>query len=65
MSQAFVITNPMIAANKSAEVTLSKFLRVMAAVYDDITVIGGNISLEKDLDHISIKSFQINRAQKK
>lgn len=65
MSQAFVITNPMIAANKSAEVTLSKFLRVMNAVYDNITVIGGNISLEKDLDHISIKSFQINRAKRK
>lgn len=65
MAQAFVITNPMIAANKSAEVTLSKFLRVISAVYDDITVIGGNISLEKDLDYISTKSFQINRAEKK
>lgn len=63
--QCIVVTNPMIAANKSAEVTLSKFLRVISKVYSDITVIGGNISLEKDLKDIKIVSIPITRASKK
>lgn len=60
-----VITNPMIAANKSAEVTLSKFLRVISSVYTSISVIGGNVTIEKDLQSISVCSFDIDRSPKK
>ena len=60
-----VITNPMIAANKSAEVTLSKFLRVISPLYQEITVIGGNISIEKDLQGIHVYSVPIKRAPQK
>ncbi|MFQ8638974.1 MAG: glycosyltransferase [Acutalibacteraceae bacterium] len=60
-----VITNPMIAANKSAEVTLSKFLRIISPVYQEITVVGGNISLEKDLQGIHVYSIPIKRAPQK
>jgi glycosyltransferase involved in cell wall biosynthesis len=60
-----VITNPMIAANKSAEVTLSKFLRVISVTYDDITVVGGNVTVEKDLQNIRIQSIPIQRSLQK
>lgn len=62
---AFVITNPMIAANKSAEVTLSKFLRVLKPCYGKLTVIGGNLSVEADLKDIELISFDILRAGNK
>lgn len=65
MSKAFVITNPMIAANKSAEVTLSKFLRVIMAIYNDTTIIGGNISVEKDIKHVTLISKSMIRAGNK
>lgn len=60
--RAHVITNPMIAANRSAEVTLSKFLRVIRPCFAGISVIGGNITLESDLKDIEIHSFRIERA---
>lgn len=56
-----VITNPMIAANKSAEVTLSKFLRVIKPSVNQIQVIGGNLNVEKDLKDIELISFPIVR----
>lgn len=62
---AFVITNPMIAANKSAEVTLSKFLRVIEPCYEKLTVIGGNLSVEPDLSDVELVSFDILRAGNK
>ena len=62
---AFVITNPMIAANKSAEVTLSKFLRVIKPCYEKLTVIGGNLSVEPDLSDVELISFDILRAGNK
>ncbi len=65
MSKAFVITNPMIAANKSAEVTLSKFLRVILAVHNETTIIGGNISVESDLKHVTLISKSMTRADNK
>ena len=65
VQQCVVITNPMIAANRSAEVTLSKFLRVITPIYTDITVIGGNISLEGDLGHIQVCSMPIMRSSQK
>lgn len=61
MKNVVVITNPMIAANKSAEVTLSKFLRVIKPSVDQIQVIGGNLSVEKDLKDIELISFPIVR----
>ena len=60
--ECIVITNPMIAANKSAQVTLSKFLRVISACYDRITVIGGNITVDSDLEQINVVSVPIQRS---
>ena len=65
MSKAFIITNPMIAANKSAEVTLSKFLRVIKPCYEKIIVIGGNLTIEEDLQDVELRSFDIARSNKK
>ena len=62
---AFIITNPMIAANRSAEVTLSKFLRVIKPSFDKLTVIGGNLSIEPDLHDVELVSFKILRAGNK
>ena len=62
---AYIITNPMIAANRSAEVTLSKFLRVIKPCYGKLTVIGGNLSVETDLNDIELISFDILRAGNK
>ncbi len=64
-NRAHVITNPMIAANRSAEVTLSKFLRVIRPCFDRISVIGGNITLESDLKDIEVHSFRMERAGNK
>ncbi len=65
MKRAVVVTNPMIAANKSAQVTLSKFLRIITPAYGEIIVVGGNISLEEDLQHIRVCSVPINRSLNK
>lgn len=63
--ECIVITNPMIAANKSTQVTLSKFLRVISVAYERITVIGGNISLDSDLTQINVISIPIRRGANK
>ena len=60
----YVVTNPMIAANRSAEVTLSKFLRVISAVYDEIHVIGGNLTVDADV-HAILHTWDISRAKAK
>lgn len=59
--EIIVVTNPMIAANRSAEVTLSKFLRVIKPSVESIQVIGGNLSVENDLNDIQLISFPITR----
>ena len=56
-----VVTNPMIAANRSAEVTLSKFLRVLKPSVKSVQVIGGNLGVEDDLNDIALISFPIVR----
>ena len=61
MKQILVVTNPMIAANRSAEVTLSKFLRVIKPSVESIQVIGGNLSVGSDLNDIALISFPIVR----
>ncbi len=63
--EAIVITNPMIAANRSAEVTLSKFLRVIAPCYDVLRVLGGNLCVEENLREIELCSYPIVRAGNK
>ena len=63
--ECIVITNPMIAANKSAQVTLSKFLRVMSACYRQITVIGGNVTVDRDLEQVDLISVPIQRSANK
>lgn len=64
-NMVLVVTNPMIATNKSAEVTISKFLRVIGSAFNSVTVIGGNMSVEQDLKHIELCSFRIKRAESK
>lgn len=59
--EIIVVTNPMIAANRSAEVTLSKFLRVIKPSVKSVEVIGGNLSVEKDLNDVVLTSFPIVR----
>lgn len=59
--EIIVVTNPMIAANRSAKVTLSKFLRVIKPSVESIQVIGGNLSVENDLNDIQLISFPITR----
>ena len=59
--EIIVVTNPMIAANRSAEVTLSKFLRVIKPSVESIQVIGGYLSVENDLNDIQLISFPITR----
>ena len=63
--KAYIFTNPMVASNKSVEVTLSKFVRVISPLYEEVVVVGGNINLEDDLEGINKKSFAINRAKHK
>lgn len=65
MPKTFVITNPMIAANKSAEVTLSKFLRVISTKDAEIIVIGGNVTVESDLSDVRLISCRAVRAANK
>lgn len=60
----YVITNPMIAANRSAEVTLSKFLRVISAAYDEIHVVGGNLTIESDVN-ATLHTWNILRSKNK
>lgn len=62
---AIIITNPMIAANESAKVTLSKFLRVISPFYGKLQVIGGNLHIESDLENVELISSPIRRAPNK
>lgn len=64
-NNCFVITNPMIAANKSAQVTVSKFLRVISPCYCKIVLIGGNLKIEDDLNDIEVRSINITRSPNK
>lgn len=61
--KTIVVVNPMIASNKSLEVTLSKFLRVIQPCYQSITVVGGNLSIEQDIKGVNLKSYPISRAR--
>lgn len=65
MGRGFVITNPMIAENRSAEVTLSKLLRVLAPSHEELSVIGGNLTVESDVPPVILHSFPISRAANK
>ena len=60
-NEILVVTNPMVAANRSAEVTLSKFLRVIGPWADGVKVIGGSLQVEKDLEEVELISFPIRR----
>ena len=62
---AYIITNAMTPLNKSGEVTLSKFIRVIKDNYDKVIIIGGNVSIEKDLTDIIIETYDFNKAGNK
>ena len=61
----FVVTNPMPESNRSAVVTMSKFLRVLKGSRRSITLVGGNVSIEKDIDEIQIYSVDLHRSRNK
>ncbi|MBQ7857638.1 MAG: glycosyltransferase [Oscillospiraceae bacterium] len=61
-NKCIVITNPMIAANRSAEVTLSKFLRVISPCYQEVHVVGGNVSVEEDLKSVCLHRVDMTRS---
>lgn len=60
--KCIIITNPMIAENRSAEVTLGKFVRVMSVCYEEIIVLGGNVSLRDAPESVTICPVEIRRA---
>lgn len=59
--ECIIVTNPMIAANGSIQVTLSKFLRVLSPHYSRLTVLGGNVTVEPDIT-AQVLSLPISRA---
>lgn len=61
----YIITNAMTPLNKSGEVTLSKFVRVIKNNYEKVIIVGGNISIEKDLADITIETYGFNKAGNK
>ena len=62
---AIIVTNPMIAQNESAKVTLSKFIRVISPIHGDLSIIGGNLRVEEDISNIKLISWAIRRASNK
>lgn len=60
--ECIVVTNPMIAANGSVQVTLSKFLRVLSPHYARMTVLGGNVTVEPGIAGVEVISLPIRRA---
>ena len=64
MEDVIIITNPMIAANESAKVTLSKFLRVIEPCCRNLQVLGGNLRIEGDLKQVQLVSVPIKRRSK-
>ena len=65
MEDVIIITNPMIAANESAKVTLSKFLRVIEPCCRNLQVLGGNLRIEGDLKQVQLVSVPIKRSPNK
>ena len=59
MEDVIIITNPMIAVNESAKVTLSKFLRVIEPCCRNLQVLGGNLRIEGDLKQVQLVSVPI------
>ena len=59
--RVFVITNAMTPLNKSGEVTTSKFIRTICDAYKQVVIVGGNITLEKDLNNVQIESYEYNK----
>ncbi len=64
-NRVFVITNPMTPLNKSGEVTTSKLIRVICDSYKNVTLVGGNISLEKDVSGVRIESYNYEKSNSK
>ena len=62
LKKAFVITNPMPEANRSPEVTMSKFLRVISGYFSVIEVIGSNVTLESALKTVDVFSVDIPKS---
>ena len=65
MEDVIIITNPMIAVNESAKVTLSKFLRVIEPCCRNLQVLGGNLRIEGDLKQVQLVSVPIKRSPNK
>ena len=61
----YIVTNPMTPLNQSSEVTTSKFVRTVRGCYETVTVIGGNVTLEKDLEDIQKVTFRYEKKRNK
>lgn len=59
--RVFVITNAMTPLNKSGEVTTSKFVRTICGAYKQVIIVGGNVTLEEDLNNICIESYDYKK----
>lgn len=59
--KAYIVTNAMTPLNKSGEVTTSKFIRTIRSAYEQVTIIGGNVTLEHDLQDVYIESYEYKK----
>lgn len=59
--KCIVITNPMVTHDRSPEVSLNKFLRVLSPLYQEFVVLSGNIVIDGDLQHIRLIDCPLQR----
>ena len=61
--KCIVVTNPMVTCDRSPEVSLNKFLRVLSPVYQEFIVLSGNIVVDADLLHIHLIDCPLRRGK--
>lgn len=63
--KCIVITNPMVTGDRSQEVSLNKFLRVLSPLYREFIVMSSNVAVDADLPHIRLLIFPLERKKKR
>lgn len=63
--KCIVITNPMVTGDRSQEVSLNKFLRVLAPQYHAFIVMSSNVALDADLQNIRQLIVSLERKRKR
>ncbi len=61
--KCIIITNPMVTCDRSPEVSLNKFLRVLSPLYQEFIVLSGNIVIDADLQHIHLIDCPLRRGK--